>query len=417
MEQTQINKNNQRDIVKQDNAVRQRRATKVLVSNNNGLIINNKNEKLKDINIILFYKFQKIENPKYFARKNKGFCKKIGVLGKILLAKEGINGSISGTKEQTENYKKFLFSEKGFEDVKFKEELAFSHPFTKMHVRIRKEIVSLKKKIHMKNKGKYLTPKEFLELYENNEVINNKINNKGNQSIIEAKNPQVNNNLQANKHKASNNNLNINNLIKNNSVIILDARNYYEYKLGRFKNAINPNIKTFREFPKFVEEFKKNFKGDNEKNKHGNKKIKQKIVMYCTGGIRCEKASAYMKEQGFENVYQLDGGIINFCQQLPNTIWEGKCFVFDKRLMSDLNQNNKPITRCVNCNELCDLYRNCKNLECDDLVIQCVKCQEKLQGCCSEKCLKDFLNYARKRAFLKKSGEWKPKEVLQNYVK
>lgn len=326
---------------------------------------NNKIKKLKKIHILLFYKFQEIKNPEYFARKQKRFCKKAGVLGKILIAREGINGSISGTKERVEKYKEFLWSLGGFEDVKFKEELAFDHPFTKMHVRIRNEIVSLNKKININKKGKYITPKEFLELYENKEA------DKG-------------------------------------GVIILDARNYYEYGLGRFKNALNPNIKTFREFPKFVEEFKKILEKD-KKNK--------KIVMYCTGGIRCEKASAYMKEQGFKNVYQLEGGIINFCQQFPNTVWEGKCFVFDKRLMTDINQNNPPITKCVNCNELCELYRNCKNVECDDLVIICVKCQEKLQGCCSKKCLKEFIDYSRKRAELKKLGHWKPKLMQQSYVK
>lgn len=317
----------------------------------------------KKIHVLLFYKFQEIENPEHFARKQKSFCKKLGVLGKILIAKEGINGSISGTEDQTEKYKKFLWLQGGFGDVKFKEETIFKHPFTRMYVRIRNEIVSLKKIVNLNKIGKYLSPKEFLELY-------NEKNEK-------------------------------------NNLIILDARNYYEYELGRFKNALNPNIKTFREFPKFVEKFKKTI-GKNIKNK--------KIVMYCTGGIRCEKASAYMKEQGFENVYQLEGGIINFCQQFPDTFWEGRCFVFDKRLMTDLNQKNRPITKCINCKEFCDLYRNCKNVECDKLVIMCVRCQEKFKGCCSENCLKEFLKYSDKRAVLKRLGKWKPKKVLQSYV-
>lgn len=316
--------------------------------------------KTKNIFILLFYKFQEIKNLEYFARKQKSLCKKIGVLGKILVAKEGINGSVSGTKKQTEKYKRFLCSQNGFEDIWFKEETAFENPFKKMHVRVKDEIVALKKPINIKNKGEPLTPKQFLELYEFNEE----------------------------------------------GVIILDARNYYEYDLGRFKNALNPKIKTFREFPKFVEKFKKQIKNKNKK-----------IVMYCTGGIRCEKASAYMVEQGFKNIFQLEGGIINFCQQFPDTVWEGKCFVFDKRLMSDLNQNNKPITKCINCNELCDLYRNCKNADCDKLVIMCIKCQEKLHGCCSKNCLIKFKKYANERAIQKRFGIWKPKEVLQNYNK
>jgi UPF0176 protein len=294
-----------------------------------------------DIHILLFYKFQPIAELEYFARRQRKFCNELGVMGKILVAKEGINGSISGTKEQIEKYKRFLWASKGFEDVFFKEEIGLEHPFTKMIVRIKNEIVALKKEVDISKTGKYLKPEEFLEMYENNE-----------------------------------------------DVIVLDVRNAYEYKLGRFKNAVNPNIRTFRQFPEFVGKFKEH--------------KDRKIVMYCTGGIRCEKASAYMKEQGFENVYQLEGGIINFCQKLPNTVWEGKCFVFDKRLMSDLNQNNQPITNCIICRKRSDLYRNCKNVDCDALVIMCNECQEKFHGCCSKECWNDFQDYSRKRSENKK---------------
>jgi len=112
--------------------------------------------------------------------------------------------------------------------------------------------------------------------------------------------------------------------------------------------------------------------------------------MYCTGGIRCEKASAYMIEKGFKNVMQLEGGIINFCQQYPNTLWEGRCFVFDKRLISSVGQTNPPITNCIICNVRCDLYRNCRNVNCDKLVVMCLDCEKKMNGCCSEICFKEF---------------------------
>lgn len=305
------------------------------------------------VNILLYYKFYPIENVEWFVREHKRFCRKLGIYGKVLIGKEGINGSISGTKEQTEEYKKFLTNFKGFENVFFKEEKGKEHPFSRMIVRIRKEIVSLHKKVDMTKKGKYVEPEKFLEDYNKKDVI------------------------------------------------ILDARNYYEYELGRFKNAVNPNIKTFREFPEFVEKFKEN------KDK--------KIYIYCTGGIRCEKAGIYMEEKGFKNVYQLHGGIINFCQKFPNTIWDGKCFVFDKRLVSDVGQNNNSITNCVTCNEISDLMRNCKNVSCDNLVIQCQKCQEKMHGCCSKKCTNEFLNYARERAKKKKDGSWTAPEMMQEY--
>ncbi|MEK6872869.1 MAG: tRNA uridine(34) hydroxylase [Nanoarchaeota archaeon] len=406
MEKTQINNinllDNKDNLLRNINKIREVNHLEAQNFNNN-LLDNKKIDKNnKKIIILLFYKFQEIKNLEYFARRHRRFCKKLGVLGKVLIAREGINGSISGTKEQVEKYKEFIWLQKGFEDVKFKEEAGIEHPFTKIVVRIRKEIVSLKKKIDINKRGEYLTPKEFLELYNNFWNISKNVNNK----IINDDNERSKNRVrganQGRKIKKFNNKI-------HGDIIILDARNYYEYELGRFKNAINPKIKIFRDFPKFVERFKKKF---NEKERED-----KKIVMYCTGGIRCEKASAYMIKQGFKNVYQLEGGVINFCQQFPDTIWEGKCFVFDKRLMTDINQNNKPITKCIHCMKLCDLYRNCKNLRCDKLVIMCVKCQEKLQGCCSENCLKGFLEYSRGRAFLKKLRKWEAKEVLQSYVK
>ncbi|MEK6817283.1 MAG: rhodanese-related sulfurtransferase [Nanoarchaeota archaeon] len=308
----------------------------------------------RKINILLFYKFQKIGNPKSFAKEHLKFCKKLEVLGKVLVSEEGINGSISGTVEQTEKYKKFLKSKKGFEDIWFKEEMSNEHPFTRMFVRVKKEIIALDKPINLNKIGKHLSPKEFLELYK-----------------------------------------------KNEDVIILDARNDYESKVGKFKNAITPQIKTFREFPKAVEEMK------NMKNK--------KIVMYCTGGIRCEKASAYMIQKGFKNVMQLKGGIINFCQQYPDTVWEGRCFVFDKRLMTNINQTSPPISECELCGKLCDLYRNCKNHNCDKLVIMCLNCEKKMNACCSKKCLQEFREHCMGKSSMKQNRRMEtPQDIIIN---
>ncbi len=307
---------------------------------------------MKKLNIILFYKFHKIKDPEAFAREQRILCKELGVMGKVLIAKEGINGSISGTKKQTEKYKEYLKKKEGFSDIVFKEENGNEHPFTKMIVRVRKEIVSIKKKVDMSKSGKHISPKEFLALYNKNDK----------------------------------------------NLVILDARNDYEWKIGKFKEALNSNIKTFREFPDFVKKFAKN-----KENK------KKKIVMYCTGGIRCEKASAYMIEKGFEDVSQLDGGIINFCQQYPNTVWEGKCFVFDKRLMSDINQKENDLASCEVCGGKCDLYRNCRNVDCDKLVVMCVNCQRDMNGCCSDSCLIEF-----RKQCLEKSRRKQRVKVLHN---
>ena len=311
---------------------------------------------MEKVHILLYYKFQPIEDPEYFVRVHKRKCKELGIVGKVLVGNEGVNGSVSGSKEQMEEYKKFVWSLEGFNDVWFKEEVGNSHPFNKMIVRVREEIVTMDKKVDMTRKGKYVSPDELVKAYESDEDF-----------------------------------------------VILDTRNDYEYKLGRFKNAVDPKIKTFKEFPKFVEEFKKTVPMD------------KKIFIYCTGGIRCEKASIYMEDQGFENVSQLHGGIINFCQEKPNTLWEGKCFVFDKRLSSDIGQENEAITECVSCSEVCDLQRNCKYVDCDELVVQCSSCQEKLHGCCSENCRDKYLKYTRERAELKKEGEWEERVVDQSY--
>jgi UPF0176 protein len=289
---------------------------------------------MSPIHILLFYKFQKVSDPKALVERQRLFCEKTGLRGRILIAKEGINGSVSGSKQQVEAYKAFLHSIPGFEDVTFKEETGLEHPFAKLMVRVRDEIVTMKQSVDTSKSGKYLSPTEFLELY--------------------------------NKEK---------------DIILLDTRNHYEYELGHFKDALNPGMETFKEFPAFVEKLK-------------DKKDK-KIVMYCTGGIRCEKASAYMIKEGFSDVSQLKGGIITFCQEFPNTLWEGKCFVFDKRLLSDVNQHDAPTKNCFSCGSSSDLLRNCKNRDCDMLTVLCLNCRDKLHGCCSRICMNIFLNATR----------------------
>ena len=152
-------------------------------------------------------------------------------------------------------------------------------------------------------------------------------------------------------------------------------------------DAIHLNIKNFRDFPEALKKI------ENLKDK--------KIITYCTGGIRCEKASAYMKEKGFKNVYQLKDGILTFGKNFPDTFWEGKCFVFDKRMISSINSPKSEddiITNCENCNVVCDLYKNCRNPTCDRFVVLCVKCQEELIGCCSESCKHEL-----QKLFLEKS--------------
>lgn len=284
---------------------------------------------MEKIHILLFYKYVKIENPMEFSKLHLSFCNEIGLKGRILVAEEGINGSVSGSKEQTDYYIKMMHGDKRFSDIVFKEDLGLAHPFKKMQVKLKNEIVRFGQNVDLKNTGENLTPEEFIEF------------------------------------------------IKKDDVIVLDARNDYESKVGKFKGAITPAIKTFREFPKVLDELK----GKEDK----------KIAMYCTGGIRCEKASAFLKENGFKNVYQLKGGILTFAKEYPDTVWEGTCFVFDKRLTSKVNSGDDAISGCDVCGVVCDLYRNCKQLDCNRLFVSCIECEQKLGGCCSQDCLKKML--------------------------
>lgn len=287
------------------------------------------------VHVILFYKFTEIENLDAFARAHLRFCNKENLLGKVLVAHEGINGSISGSKQQVNEYMEHLNAQEQFADVRFKIETATFHPFKKMIVRVKNEIIRMDKEVDMGTTAKYISPKELLELYESEEDF-----------------------------------------------IILDTRNNYESDVGKFKNAITPDIDTFRDFPDVLKSL------DADKNK--------KIITYCTGGIRCEKATAYMVEEGFTDVYQLKDGIINFCQEYPDTVWEGKCFVFDQRLLSDVDPESECISNCINCDTSSDRHTNCKDPVCDKLIILCENCSDALNGCCSPECKSEYKSYLTK---------------------
>ncbi|OGU77619.1 MAG: hypothetical protein A2V93_01185 [Ignavibacteria bacterium RBG_16_34_14] len=278
--------------------------------------------------VISFYKYVDIENPESFAKEHLDWCVKQGLKGKVYLAKEGISGSIFGNKEKTDLYKSKLKSYKIFEDILFKETDTNQIAFPKMHVRVKDEIVnSGLENVDPQNGGKRLSPEELLKFY--------------------------------NEEK---------------DFIIVDSRNWYESKIGKFKNAIAPNITHFREWPKVVESLKD---------------YKEKtIVTYCTGGIRCEKASAYMIKEGFKDVYKLDGGIINFINKYPHTYWQGSMFVFDDRKILDPNTKEelKYIAQCEFCGKPTSYYINCHNIDCDKIIIICHECKVDNDYCCSDEC-------------------------------
>lgn len=294
------------------------------------------------IKVVSFYKFADVENPKRLVKEVRRFCEAEGILGRVLVSNEGINGSVSADERKIKKFEEFIRSYENFSDIRFKESECLECPFNKLKVLHRNEIVSIKRGVDLNKRGEYIKPEEFLSLYDEDGNLRD-------------------------------------------DVLLLDTRNDYEYKVGKFKGATHLNTKTFREFPEKLDEIK------DKRNK--------KVVMYCTGGIRCEKASAILKEKGFENVKQLEGGIIGFCQQYPDTVWDGKLFVFDKRLVTPINkQNNKPITSCEYCGKECDLYRNCRNDNCDRLVVLCRDCRHNLNGACSDKCYEELLEQFRQKS-------------------
>ena len=186
-----------------------------------------------------------------------------------------------------------------------------------------------------------------------------------------------------------------NELIEDPNTVLVDMRNHYESEIGHFKNAITPDVDTFRESLDLIEEDLKEYKED------------KKFVMYCTGGIRCEKASAYYKHKGFKNVFQLEGGIINYVRQIESEGLEnkfiGKNFVFDERRSERISED--VIANCHQCGEPADMHTNCANEACHLLFIQCESCKEKMENCCSANCMEiNNLSFEEQKELRKGQG-------------
>ena len=243
--------------------------------------------------IISFYKFIKINNKTLLKKKIEIFLEGKLVRGTVLLANEGINGSLAGKEKDVDKIIEFIKKQLKIRKIKLKINDISYLPFNKTKIRLKKEIVSLGKgKIDVERlKGKLVSPSEW------------------------------------------------NNLIGNKNIITIDVRNNFEIDIGKFKNSINPNTNSFREFPKQFRKLKLN--KDTE------------IAMYCTGGIRCEKASAYLKSNGYNKIYQLDGGIIQYLNYIRDnrvqSYWDGECFVFDDRVTINKNLEKGNYLQCYGC--------------------------------------------------------------------
>ena len=279
--------------------------------------------------VLLYYLYTDISDPEVIREWQYNLCSENDLKGRILIATEGINGTIAGSEKAIDAYMSETSSRGGFSEMEWKISWSSEQVFPKLKVKVRDEIVTLglekyykDSDVSLDSKARYIEPEELLELYE-----------------------------------------------EEKDFLILDARNEYEAKIGKFKNALVPPIDNFREFPKFVESI------SDYKDKP--------IVTYCTGGIRCEKASAYMREQGFTNVRQLHGGIHRYADKTGGKHFEGEMFVFDKRLHTKVNSvNPSVISKCVYCETSVSRYVDCEEASCGNLFICCLECQEDKRGLC-----------------------------------
>ena len=284
--------------------------------------------------ILSFYKYFKIKNLSIFRNYLFSSWSKIGVLGRIYVAAEGVNAQLSLPKKQLSGFVSELDQIDPLKGIRLNFAIKNSvKSFLKLKIKVRKQIVVdgiQEENFDPTNVGKHLNATEF------------------------------------------------NKILSEEGTYCIDMRNHYESEIGHFVGAITPDVDSFKESINFIDK------------KLENEKRNKKILLYCTGGIRCEKASAYLKFKGFKNVFQLDGGIINYARQVKNNNYKnkflGKNFVFDNRLSEKIT--NDVISNCHQCDSKSDNHVNCSNVACNLLFIQCESCNELFNGCCSIECQK-----------------------------
>ncbi len=280
---------------------------------------------------ISFYQYAKLADPQFFRDYLFIRWNALGVLGRTYVAREGINAQVSVPRENFEAFRDHLYSITFLEGIRLN--LAVDDDgksFYKLIIKVRPKILAdglNDESFDVRNRGRHLDAEEF------------------------------------------------NSLAEKEDTILIDMRNHYEHEVGHFLNAVTPDVDTFRDSLPYIRE---NLRGFEDRN----------ILMYCTGGIRCEKASAWLKHNGFKNVHQLNGGIIEYARQVKSKGLEnkfiGKNFVFDERLGERIGE--EIIAKCHQCGAPCDTHTNCVNTGCHLLFIQCEACKEEYNGCCSAAC-------------------------------
>ncbi len=255
-------------------------------------------------------------------------CSKLNLKGRILISTEGINGTLGGMPEEIESFKKAFLTHPLFKDTDIKESPGSANDFPRLMVKVKKEIVGMgiaPEALTVQETGVHLTPEETHAL-----------------------------------------------IASNKDLIILDTRNNYESRIGKFTGALIPPLKTFRDFPQYIEDNLETFKD-------------KEVLMYCTGGVRCERATALLNvKKVAKKVYQINGGICRYVEKYPAGFFRGKNYVFDDRIA--LPVNNDILTDCDVCHKPADTYTNCMNTQCNVQFIACVHCREQFDYTCSQAC-------------------------------
>ena len=280
--------------------------------------------------ILAFYYFAPIENPAREVKTHKAFFTDRQVTCRIYISEEGINGQMSATKEDAKSYIEWMLQRPEFSNIKFKIHPFHEQVFPRITVKYRKQLVAIDTQYDLSNHGEHVSPERWKTMLE----------------------------TEADK-------------------ILIDVRNDYEWKLGRFAGAELPPCETFREFTEYADSLKE--KADPQTTP---------VMMYCTGGIRCELYSAILKDKGFEKIYQLDGGVIGYGLEQGNEHWDGKLFVFDDRMAIPISDKgeSKVIGTCHFCKAPNETYYNCANLNCNELFLCCPDCLKEHKGCCCKDC-------------------------------
>ncbi|WP_020006976.1 rhodanese-related sulfurtransferase [Salinicoccus albus] len=287
--------------------------------------------------VLLYYYYTDIEAPEEFAAEHLELCTDMNLKGRILVATEGINGTVSGTVADTERYKEYMENHPLFEGITFKIDESEDHAFKKMHVRPRPELVNLSLDEDIDPReltGEYLEPSEFMKE------------------------------------------------MQDDNTVLLDARNTYEYDVGHFRGAIRPEVETFRDLPEWV--------ADNRDMLEG-----KRILTYCTGGIRCEKFSGWLKREGFDDVGQLHGGIASYSKDpvAKGQNWDGMMYVFDERITVPVNQvEHTVVGRDHFDGTPCERYTNCADPDCNAQILASEENEAKHLGGCSIECTKSPKN-------------------------